>query len=698
MRHRNLITIGIVLSLLFMSYCSFGQRDIRKADKQLELKAYDLAIKNYKTYLETNPDNAYAQVKLAEAYRRTNDLLKAIIWYEKALSSQDDLDAVYRLNYAQSLKKIGLYEKAKNWYSEYSQIDDAIAQEHLNGCDLAIELLKEDDQYNIAPFEGNSDKSDFGLSKFGDKFVFSSFREDIKRSYEKQNISYIQNAGNQLFSVQDKEMISALDIQFLRPEFKEIYWLGPMSYSGDMKRVAYTKNNFSDGAIQVVNDESDLSIYLATVENNGDFVNERPFPFNEVEFSYAFPNLAFNGSALYFSSNRLGGLGGFDIYVSYLKDNEWSKPENLGPTINSAYNEITPYYDEDRLYFSSDMPSGLGGFDAYTTSVNNGKWGESSNLGKGINSPADDYYLIGSDNEFFYLTSNRLGGSGKDDIYFASRRSENDEIALSNVESPEALQLDELAAAKLEIETETLKTQMGAVQKQVEVSQEDEVTRFNNKKKDHVLNNSENFKLYDHYELELRGAKKAGTTDVVDPSATRYFIQVASLSMSKGEVSDFHKLSSLGKVYRFYTTSSTKIRLGSFESKIDADMALAKVRKAGYSDAFITSAVLSVANYELLTESQANSVFNSDSYDESAKYKVRLASYSDPLWFDTNELEYLDGELEQWTKGYWTIFILSGFDSVEEAESARIKAVNRGFKEAEVVIDDRGVLKRVNRN
>ena len=79
------------------------------------------------------------------------------------------------------------------------------------------------------------------------------------------------------------------------------------------------------------------------------------------------------------------------------------------------------------------------------------------------------------------------------------------------------------------------------------------------------------------------------------------------------------------------------------------------------------------------------------------QYKVRLAAYSDATWFNTKELEYLDGELEQWTKGYWHIFILSGFNSIEEAESARIKAVNRGFKEAEVVLDDRGVLKRLNK-
>lgn len=697
MRHRLLINAGILLSFLVFAHISNAQKDIRRADKQLELKAYELAIKNYKAYLEQNPDNSYAQVKLAESYRSTNSLMKAVVWYEKAFSHNEDLDPAYRLNYAHSLKKLGLYEKAKMWYRNYMEEDETVAQTYLDGCDAAIELLKEEDRYAIEPFDGNSENSDFGFSLFGENVVFASFRKDVKRNDEKRNLSYIQNIGNQLFITPHIDRIVATDLRFLRPELKEIYWLGPITYSEDLKTLAYTKNNFSDGAIQVDSQEPDLSIYLASTESNGDFSREYRFPYNQVEFSYAFPNLAFNGSALYFSSNRPGGLGGFDIYVSYLKEKEWSKPENLGPAINTAANEITPFYKGDKIYFSSDAPKGLGGYDVYGASVSEGKWSKAYNMGKGINSPADDYYLIEADDEIYYFTSSRLGGKGKDDIYKAFEKSAQD-ITEESI-TPEAVQLDALAAAKEEIRTQ-LSTEKNIVQaEQVAVSESEEVVFAKaGSKEDYLLDNKEDFKLYDHYELELRGAKKAGTTDIVDPTVTKYFIQLASLSRSKGNVDDFANLSPFGKIYRFYMSTSTKIRLGSFDSKIDADMALAKVRRAGYNDAFITSAVLADANYELLAEGEAIDLFTEDDLLGAPEYKVRLASYSDPLWFDTKELQYLDGELEQWTKGYWTIFILSGFQDLERAEAARIKAVNRGFKEAEVVVDDRGILKKVNKN
>jgi tetratricopeptide (TPR) repeat protein len=683
-----------ILAFILISFSIVhAQKDIRKADKQLELKAYELAIKSYQSFIEHNPDNSYAQVKLAEAYRQTNDLLKAIFWYEKAFGSNADLAPQHLLNYAHSLKKLGLYERAKNTYNEYASIDSDLAQIFYNGCDVAIELLKADDQYEIALFGANSAHSDFGVAMVGQQAIFSSFRKDLSRSSEKQNLSYIQNIGNQLYRVDNKTQIEKKSLQFLRPEFKEIYGIGPISYSEDGKMVAFTKNNFSDGAIQPESNETDLSIYLAYSEQGNDFGNEYPFPYNQVEFSYAYPHLVFKGSALYFASNRPGGLGGFDIYVSYYKDNEWSKPENLGKEINTSADEITPFFAEEKLYFASNQAIGLGGYDVFTSEIKNGKWSKSENMGKGINSPADDYYFSKS-HETFYFTSNRLGGKGKDDIYMANKLS-NEGPALASV--PNATQLEKLASEKVEEDISGDLAANSNSPREVSVSESEKIENVSRSLYGD-LNNSDDFKLYDHYELDLTGAIKAGTTDVVDPSVSKYFIQIASLSKSKGSINDFEDLRVMGQIYRFYLNNSIKIRLGSFDSKIDADMILAKVRRAGYRDAFITSAVLSNTNFELLGDTNVINYYENKENEAGSEYKIRLASYSNPLWFDTKELKHLEGSLEQWTKGHWTIFILSGFDSLEKAESARIKAVNRGFKEAEVVIDDRGVLKRLNRN
>lgn len=686
--------VSILLVLFsFITSLSYGQKELRKADKQLELKAFDLAIKNYSVFLEANPENIHAQLKLADAYRQTNDLLKAITWYEKAIDA-GVTDGKHVLNYAHSLKKLGLYTKAKKAYGDYSQYDDALSKEYLKGCDEAIALLKKEQNFDLVAFDGNSKDSDFGAVTFNDKIVFSSFRSDLKRSSDKKNSSYIKNVGNQIYVAPSGESIDESELNFLRPDFKEIYGLGPISYSEDGKKVAYTKNNLFNGALSVDAEETDLSIYIADVEANGDFNNERPLVYNQVEYSYAFPHLSFNGAALYFSSNRPGGYGGFDLYVSYLKDGEWTKPENLGADVNSAQNEITPFLKDDVLYFSSDQVNGLGGYDVYTSNIKTGKWSTPNNMGKGINSPGDDYYMTVDGGGTFYLTSNRLGGSGKDDIYIASEVEKVEEIIAENV--PSAVNLDELVAQKTEILT---KDDINLQEAISDVSEADiaQVTRTSNS--EDIFEESSEFKLYDHFELELTGAVKAGSSNSFDPSTERFFIQIASLSKSQGHVDDFSNISKLGNLYRFIQNRSTKIRLGSFESKGDAAEVLRKIKTQGYKDAFITTATLSDSNYEVINEGSIINYYSDESEDNAGpEYKVRLASYSDSSWFDADELKYLDGDLEQWTKGYWHIFILSGFNSIDEAESAKIKAVNRGFKEAEVVIDDRGVLKRLNQH
>ncbi|HMT00121.1 MAG TPA: hypothetical protein PKA12_15310, partial [Saprospiraceae bacterium] len=79
------------------------------------------------------------------------------------------------------------------------------------------------------------------------------------------------------------------------------------------------------------------------------------------------------------------------------------------------------------------------------------------------------------------------------------------------------------------------------------------------------------------------------------------------------------------------------------------------------------------------------------------EYKVRLGSFEDPIWFDSKKVRDL-GRLEQWTKGAWTIFILGGYSNYDDADQARIQAINRGYADAEVVIDNGGIIERIKKN
>ncbi|TAK50526.1 MAG: hypothetical protein EPO28_00165, partial [Saprospiraceae bacterium] len=138
------------------------------------------------------------------------------------------------------------------------------------------------------------------------------------------------------------------------------------------------------------------------------------------------PAFSQDGNALYFSSNRPGGYGGYDLYVSYKTGGTWSAPENLGPAINSLGNEISPFNDGTSLYFSSDYHRGFGGFDIFKAEENGNRWATIYHTGSGLNSSSDDYgFVYDALHNYGYFVSNRPGGKGKEDIYRIMKESEN---------------------------------------------------------------------------------------------------------------------------------------------------------------------------------------------------------------------------------------------------------------------------------
>ena len=132
-----------------------------------------------------------------------------------------------------------------------------------------------------------------------------------------------------------------------------------------------------------------------------------------------------DGNTVIFASRRPGGYGGFDLYQSSNIGGRWSTPQNLGPDVNSEFDEITPFLSPDRrsLYFSSNhSDSSIGGFDIFKTVYNSQRrrWSKPYNMGLGINSSADDsHFRLARDGYTAFLTSNRKDGIGKRDIYIA---------------------------------------------------------------------------------------------------------------------------------------------------------------------------------------------------------------------------------------------------------------------------------------
>jgi flagellar motor protein MotB len=189
---------------------------------------------------------------------------------------------------------------------------------------------------------------------------------------------------------------------------------GALCISADGRLLVYTAcyRNDSYGSCDLYFAEKTGSTWSAA-QNMGKIVNSTSWD--------AQPGLSPDGRTLYFASSRPGGYGGSDIWkTSKLDDGSWTKPENLGPSINTTSGEMAPFihYDGQTLYFSSAGHMGMGGADLFKSVLENGKWSEPVNLGYPINSSADELVVIvNPQGDKAYISRNDRAGEGGYDLF-----------------------------------------------------------------------------------------------------------------------------------------------------------------------------------------------------------------------------------------------------------------------------------------
>jgi tetratricopeptide (TPR) repeat protein/cell division septation protein DedD len=438
------IRAGWVVALLLLARAASLTAQVSdeqmRADKQFDLYAYNLALKSYEQVLQKEPRNSHVLARLGDCNFQLNRPEEALGWYDRAAQQSDARPDVQR-RYAVALMHTGDYVGARKWFRLYSESNFREGQYLADMCDFAISAAKRDPLYTVRNEPANSSASDYSPTFLGQRMVYNSSRTDLKRKNTGKNgTDYSGSAFNQLFVTQRNPETGYLQKPaFLKTDIQNVYNEGPLSYSADGRKVAFCRNNFIDGTRQVADKGISMSLYLADVSEDGNWENERPFPYNASDFSTGFPNLSANGKTLVFAANDPNGFGGWDLYVTNLTASGWSQPRNLGGAVNTEGNEITPFYDGKYLYFSSDWHKGLGGMDVFRANLGEETISGVTHLGPGINSSRDDYGFVYDENRNLgYLTSNRDGGQGNEDIWQAVLRNapKKDEVASNTNNEP----------------------------------------------------------------------------------------------------------------------------------------------------------------------------------------------------------------------------------------------------------------------
>lgn len=459
-----------IFTLILISLCSittFAQKQSKteKADESFFAKQYTIAVDLYK--------KAYADVKLnrqerdrilfqeSECYRLMDNKTQAMKVYERLITAKYYETQPRIFLYLADMQRFNAqWDEAETNYKEYLKLapNDELAKRRLNSIALAKDWIQHPKKYDIkneknVNTEWNDWSPQFMSEQSRDQIMFTSSRSLDKNSVrdvwtgeylsniftaqklksgELSEASLFTEANVNTDDANDGELVIAQsgkqkNYYFSRCNIMKNKELNCAIYSRPIeeakgkktnKRTASAANpNAKKGAKGVKEDKNSSA--------NSEFVK---LDLGDTVYNYLHPAVSSDELTIYFSSNKPGGVGDYDLWkATRTSINEpFSNVTNLGKQINTEGKEEFPVLRGDnRLYFSSDGLEGMGGFDLFYTDLAGSEWSEPVNMGYPINSPYDEVGIIFTktkegtiaDEETGYFSSNRKGGIGGDDIY-----------------------------------------------------------------------------------------------------------------------------------------------------------------------------------------------------------------------------------------------------------------------------------------
>lgn len=418
-----------VVSLMVVLFVGLGfqaqKSCVAEGDFNLEHNFFKEAVKHYQKALEnkdiTAVDKLHAQSQLALAYYELFDYENAEKQYALIINDPVLENPESWLNYGHILRNNEKYDEAIYAYENYASYSGkfSITDYYELACTWAIEHQDSIATYRMYKTNLETGGRSFGVAYFDNGLIFSKSQSpefDIKTTF--YDVSYAEMENDSIF----KEPVS------YKGDLNRSFYEGAPTLTGDQKTMFYTGNAsertvYREGKRKKKQYEISseginiLKIYQVSHTDTG-WVNRTMLPFCSNEYSCTHPTVSKDGKTLYFVSDMSGGIGGYDVYETHQTDSGWSKPNNLGPSINTEADEMTPFIYNDNLYFSSKGNMGFGGSDIFKAKLKGTDVVSVKNIGKPFNTSKDDFAFVLSDSGTTgYLSSNRDGTHGYDHIY-----------------------------------------------------------------------------------------------------------------------------------------------------------------------------------------------------------------------------------------------------------------------------------------
>lgn len=407
MRIKNILGLCCAMMIAFSSFAQKSGGSKRKADALFERKSYLKAAAMYEQLKD--PDTQTLQ-NLGDCYYNNFMMKDAARVYGAMFLKKDSVNVEYYFRFAHASMATENYKKADSLmaiYLKYPVDTQAFRKNLKNNVPY---------NYEIQLMARNTGNGDFGLSFYGDKVAFASYRNPATGQYNWNEHPYLD-----LFEavVDSKEQLTK--IQPFPKEINTKTHESSAAFSPDGKYMYFSRT--ADKKV-TVGDEKFAPVQLMRAEfKEGKWDSIVPLPFNGESFSCEHPTLTKDGKKMYFSSDMPGGQGSFDIYVVDVNpDGTYGTPVNLGNTVNTKHREQFPFVNPENtlLYFASDGHQGLGGLDIFVAQNYDGQFAKPLNLGETINGGMDDFaYVVDESKNKGYLSSNR---KGSDNLYSFNRK------------------------------------------------------------------------------------------------------------------------------------------------------------------------------------------------------------------------------------------------------------------------------------